>query len=186
MSFEITIDEHFKLKLPDESQTDEIYRLVMENYDHLHRWLLWCDEKYDRDSVKSYIEQANFSLEVPGGQLSLMIEEDGRPIGGAGIHGIDAENRSAEMGYWIGEKHSGKGIVTRSAIALLRYGFESMKLNRMAIKCVPENERSRAIPERLGFVFENIEREAGWLHDRFVDHAVYSMLASEWKEKFCS
>jgi ribosomal-protein-serine acetyltransferase len=46
--------------------------------------------------------------------------------------------------------------------------------------CATENEKSCAVPERLGFRREGIERQAEWLYDHFVDHAVYSALASEW------
>jgi len=40
--------------------------------------------------------------------------------------------------------------------------------------------RSIAIPQRLGFVYEGIQRQAQLLNGQFHDFAVYSMLASEW------
>ena len=72
--------------------------------------------------------------------------------------------------------------MTRSVTRLLEHAFDELKLNRVVIKCVPENLKSRAIPEKLGFEREGTEREGGWLHTRFVDHVVYSLLADEWRQ----
>jgi ribosomal-protein-serine acetyltransferase len=67
--------------------------------------------------------------------------------------------------------------------ALLRHGFRTLKLNRIEIRAGVRNRRSRAIPERLGFRHEGTLRQAEWLADRFVDHAVYGLLVGEWRRR---
>src|SRR3712207_9579419 len=59
--------------------------------------------------------------------------------------------------------------------------FLELGLNRVGIACAVENEKSCAIPERLGFRNEGVQRQAEWLYDRFVDHVGYAVLASEWR-----
>jgi ribosomal-protein-serine acetyltransferase len=44
------------------------------------------------------------------------------------------------------------------------------------------NLKIRAIPERLGFELEGVQRQAEWLYDHFVGHALYGMLADDWKD----
>jgi ribosomal-protein-serine acetyltransferase len=53
-------------------------------------------------------------------------------------------------------------------------------LNRVEIRASVENERSRALIERLGFHYEGAARQAFRLADGYHDDAVYSMLAAEW------
>ena len=54
-------------------------------------------------------------------------------------------------------------------------------LNRVEIRAAPENRRSRAIPERLGFTEEGTLRQAERVGERYLDSAVYAMLAEDWK-----
>jgi ribosomal-protein-serine acetyltransferase len=51
----------------------------------------------------------------------------------------------------------------------------------MEIHCAPENRRSRAIPERLGFKQEGILREEMFIDGRYLDSVVYAMLEDEWR-----
>lgn len=97
-----------------------------------------------------------------------------------GLHAISDMEKSAEIGYWIAEKASGQGLVTKSCRRIIDHAFGEMGLNRISIKCATENIKSRAIPERLGFIREGIEREAALLHGKFYDLVVYSLLAREW------
>ena len=64
--------------------------------------------------------------------------------------------------------------------AFVDYAFRELKLNRVEVRCAEENSKSRAIPERLGFVKEGIIREAEWIYDHYVDDVVYGILSREW------
>ena len=55
------------------------------------------------------------------------------------------------------------------------------ELNRVEIRAAPENRRSRAIPERLGFQREGVLRETERVGDRYLDEVVYGMIASDWQ-----
>jgi ribosomal-protein-serine acetyltransferase len=79
------------------------------------------------------------------------------------------------------DEFEGKGLVTKTCRALIDYAFNELGLNRMIISCATENQKSRAVPERLGFTQEGILRQSEWLRDHFVDMVVYGLLASEWR-----
>jgi ribosomal-protein-serine acetyltransferase len=181
--FSLKVDDELEIALPSESNIEKAYAVVMENYDHLHDWMPWVNEDFSLESVREYYKTTLLKFAADGDEIGLNIVFRGEIVGGTGFHSIDRRDKSAEIGYWLAKSATGKGLVLRAVEKLLEYGFEELVLNRIVIKCVPENVKSRAIPERLGFFTEGIEREAGWLHTRFVDHVVYSMLAREWRER---
>jgi ribosomal-protein-serine acetyltransferase len=100
-----------------------------------------------------------------------------------GLHFIDWPNRRTSLGYWLGASYQGRGLITKSCGVLLDHLFTELGLNRVEIACAVGNTKSRAIPERLGFVQEGVLRQQEWLYDHFVDHAVYAMLAASWLER---
>lgn len=181
--FSLKVDDELELALPTESSIEKAYAVVMANYEYLHEWLPWVNEDLTLEGVREYYRVALKKFAANEDEIGLSIVFKGDVFGGIGFHEINRRDKSGEIGYWLAESVTGKGLITKSVAKLLNYGFEEMKLNRIVIKCAPANLKSRAIPERLGFIQEGIEREAGWLHTRFVDHVVYSMLAKDWIRK---
>lgn len=178
--FSIKVADDLELAFYTEQNAPEVYRVVKENYDFLYRWSPWLDENY---SLERAGEFAKFSLAQFGKRemIALRIVYKGETVGGTGLSNFNWEYQTAEIGYWLAEKHNGKGFVTKSCRRLLEYAFGELALNRVVIKCVPENAKSRRIPEKIGFVQEGIERQGGLHHGEFVDFVVYSMLAQEWQ-----
>jgi ribosomal-protein-serine acetyltransferase len=181
--FSLKVDDELELSLPSSSRIEEAYRVVLENYEHLHEWMPWANEGLTLESVGEYYKRTLRKFANEEDEIGLNVVFRGKVVGGIGLHEINRGDRSAEIGYWLAKSAEGRGLMTKSAARLIEFGFDELKLNRLVIKCVPENTKSRAIPERLGFTVEGVEREAGWLHTRFVDHVVYSLLARERREK---
>lgn len=72
--------------------------------------------------------------------------------------------------------------MTRVAKALTDYALLELNMNRVEIRVASGNEKSAAIPKRLGFKEEGTIRCAEWLYDHYVDHTIYGILADEWKK----
>jgi len=71
-----------------------------------------------------------------------------------------------------------KGTMTQAVQALVEHAFSVWELNRVEIRVAPDNQRSAAIPLRLGFEYEGTLRQAQRIGDRYVDLAVYALLAA--------
>jgi RimJ/RimL family protein N-acetyltransferase len=102
-------------------------------------------------------------------------------IGNCGVFGIEWENRSAELGIMIGEKSEwNKGYGAEAMMLLLRHGFETLNLNRIALRVYAENVRAVRSYEKAGFVLEGRMREAVYKHGKYDDVLIMSVLRSEW------
>ncbi|HET8527265.1 MAG TPA: GNAT family N-acetyltransferase, partial [Actinomycetota bacterium] len=151
---------------------EPVWSLVQAERERLEPWMPWIDGTTTIDDQRRWLESVvrdEHSLE--GGGLFV----DGRYVGGAGLS-WDPFKVGGEIGYWISGEFEGRGLVTRAVRALLDIGFGEIGLHRIEIKAGTDNTRSRAIPERLGFGQEGIERGGGRGAHGFYDHVVYSML----------
>jgi ribosomal-protein-serine acetyltransferase len=178
-SFYRRIDDELEIRLFGGEHAEELYCLINANRDHLRKWLPWVDRTQSIKDVHEYI--INVSLQnCQDKGFSCAILYSGKLAGAIAHHQIDQSNRSVKLGYWLDQQLTGKGLVTRCCAEIIKHTFENMSINRISINAAVENMQSRAIPERLGFVFEGIKRDAEWLGSHFVNHAVYSLLRAEW------
>lgn len=178
-SRELKVSDRVVLQVPGEDHAQEVAALVRRNLEHLQPWMPWAVDEYSVEHATEWIRAVR---EVDGfpSAIGFLIREDDTIVGTIGVHDIDHASRHAKLGYWIGQDHEGKGIVTDSCRVLLGHLFEDLAFNRVQINCNVDNKRSRAIPEKLGFTFEGTLREAELLNGKFRDQAVYSLLKREW------
>ena len=114
-------------------------------------------------------------------QLALLNKQDGRLIGNCGIRVNDAELREANIGYELDPAVWGRGYATEAASAILRFGFEELKLHRIWAECVADNTGSARVLEKLGMRREAHFREHQYYRDRWWDTLIYAILDHEWR-----
>jgi len=129
-----------------------------------------------------FIDRVSLQAEQQTG-LVMLIHYQQSMVGVIGFNSIDHLHRVCEIGYWIDVDHQGLGIATRSTERLIDFAFKDLKLNKVSIPVATQNTKSRSIPEKLGFQIEGVSREAEWLYDHYVDHAMYAILLSEWNHR---
>lgn len=175
----IKVDDTISLELLDEKHAVATFALIDGNRKHLREWLPWVDQIKTIDNFQNYISKTKKQTEE-GSDFGFIILFNNTVAGRIGIHYIDQQSKIGALGYWIGEDYSGKGIITKSCRAIINYGFNTLCLNRIEIKCGTENTKSRAIPEKLHFKLEGILRQAELINEHFIDLYVFSMLKEDW------
>ncbi len=173
------MNESISIKPIRIEDAENIFQLIISCREYLAEWLPWADYTRTVRDTKDYIV-ANEGKDVFTGREIFTVNYNGEIVGLIDLHSGDQLNRKAEIGYWLHEKYQGKGIMTTACKICLDYAFNQLDLNRIVIKCVKENLKSRNIPERFSFSYEGIERAGFFLKDDFRDLAVYSMLREEW------
>jgi ribosomal-protein-serine acetyltransferase len=177
--FSLRIDDALELRLLEECDAEAIFAVIDENRGHLREWLPWLNDAKSVEDTRNFIRSVLDQWARNDG-FSAGIWYHGQPVGAIGYHSIDWLNCSTSIGYWLSASHQGRGLMTKACRAMVEHAFSQLGLNRVEIRCATGNQKSRAIPERLGFTHEGISRQAEWLYDHFVDLAVYSMLADDW------
>jgi len=86
--------------------------------------------------------------------VGIFERASGRLLGGSGLMRNNWRIRSFEIGYWLRDAAVGHGYATETVQVLTRFAFDGLDANRVHLRVDPRNRRSRAIPERLGFVYE--------------------------------
>lgn len=155
-----------------------LYAAVEVNRDHLRRYLPWADRTSGIGDTLNFLLQAGVARKA-GQWLAYGLWQDGKLVGSVGTHDIDHTDRHLSIGYWISKSAEGRGIVTRACRRLIQFAFEELNMERVEIRVAVGNDRSSAIPERLGLRLEGVLRRQQLLTSGFVDIRVYSMLRDE-------
>jgi RimJ/RimL family protein N-acetyltransferase len=107
---------------------------------------------------------------------------DDKIIGTVDLSGINWTARDASLGIGIGEKDFwGKGYGTDAMNLILRFGFESLNLNRIWLTVFEYNERAYRCYERLGFTTEGRQRQVLNRFGKRWDMIFMGILRSEWE-----
>ena len=187
--FSYKIDDETDLSLIEPRHAEELNALIERNFNHIKEWSAWLKDDRSIENTHIFIKRNLLQFANNEG-FSIAIRYRGEMAGRANTHLVfidfsyfDWINRKTEIGYWLGESFQGKGLVTKSCRVLIEYAFDELKLNRVEMRCGVENQKSRKIPEKLGFKEEGIIRQTAWIHNRFVDYVIYGLLTDEWKNK---
>lgn len=114
--------------------------------------------------------------------FGIVIREGDRLIGVTGLHNIHAVNRSASFGINIGDRtFQNKGYGTEATLLCLRYGFEELNLNRIALSVFSNNPRAIRCYQKAGFVQEGCLRQAVFRNGRYENEYRFAVLREEWE-----
>jgi ribosomal-protein-serine acetyltransferase len=172
------IDRDIQLSLSIPQYAEKLFQLTDKNRTFLKQWLPWLDNIQNPSDTKEFIESQLLKFQQ-GTSLHITILYQDNIAGVVGFNQIDQVNSIGYIGYWLGYEFNGRGIMTKSVKELIEIGHTYYSLNRFDIRCAVENNRSRAIPERLGFKNEGIIRRAEKVYKQYLDHVVYGLLKND-------
>lgn len=176
--FYITVDDEIELHLVQEHHHSIIFELLDANRDFITEFNDGMEKTVDDVRRRCLLGMERFA----SGSRFFLIYYKGQPVGSINLHNRQGGTISGmEIGYWLVEDFTGKGIMTRSTKTLTDYTFTNTDANRVFLGIATDNPRSYAIPERLGFTIEGTIRQNQTLRGRWVDHRIYAMLKSDWE-----
>ena len=174
------LTERLALLPIDPSDGQDFWFAVQSSRDSLKRWLPWVQFHGDITSSMRFCEAC--AADWDQGRAFRFVVRDRERLTLLGVVGLESlihMHRSCELGYWLTDAATGKGMMTEASRAALDYAFARIGAHRVKIAAATDNHRSLAVIGRLGFRFEGIAREAEWCDGRWLDHAVFALLASD-------
>ncbi|MGE7773209.1 GNAT family N-acetyltransferase [Chitinophaga sp. NPDC101104] len=178
---EIPVNTEIRLRQLQTDDAPALFRLIHDSRKTLRRFLPWVDYNTSEEHSLRFIE---LMLQKADEQeaVAFGIWYNDALCGVIDLHGWDHILQKAEIGYWLGNVHQGKGIVTEACRGLVAYAFSTLRLNKLEVRFVLQNEKSAQIPIKLGFTREGILRESAKLHGQYVDMVVMGMLRHDWQK----
>jgi ribosomal-protein-alanine N-acetyltransferase len=109
---------------------------------------------YQEEDARRWVQltEENYAQRT-GYAFAVELKATSSFIGGIGLT-VDRRFDRAEAGYWLGQPYWGRGLATEALAALLRFGFESLALNKIYATHIAGNPASGQVMLKNGMVKE--------------------------------
>lgn len=148
------------------------------------------------DAIRFVEEEISHVLNQPDTwfQLGIFRSEEETLIGDMGIHFLTEESNNAsghtndelsevvEIGITIAPGFQGNGFATEAIRSMLDFLFGTLHKTKVVASVDPDNQKSMALLEGLGFRLEGIYKNAVLFRGAWVDDAVFEMTDKKWAE----
>lgn len=106
---------------------------------------------------------------------TFAIDVGGEAVGSVSLKlGSDIERYAAEIGYWLGEAHWGKGVMSAAVAAATAYAFRDLGLLRVFAVPLTRNAASARVLERAGYVREGTMRRSAVKDGAVLDQHLFA------------
>lgn len=134
----------------------------------------------DEEEVRQLIASIGNDIKAGNGIMWVIVPKgQEKLIGTIGFWRMKKEHFRSEVGYLLHPDYWRQGVMNEVLREVLRFGFEVMHLHSVEAVTNPENVASRSLLEKVGFVQEGLFREDYYFNGKFLDSAMYGLLARE-------
>lgn len=171
--------ERLHLRVPRFGDGPIIHLAAMESLDDLRRWMPWAQgdqpvanyEAFARRAVASFARREQIDM-------LMFLRDTGELVGSCGMHQIKWSVPSGEIGYWLSNRHTGRGLMTEAVVGWTEYAF-AIGMHRIEIRCNHRNLRSARVAERAEYQLDGVLRnEARDTAGDLCHTRVYSRIAA--------
>lgn len=160
---------------------------VNESYDHLRTWMPWAKPHQTVEESEQLVRQFRGRyLLAQDFVIGVFTPDHQRLLGGTGFHLREGPLSSgcAEIGMFIRQSESGKGLGTRVLEAMLQWGFGEWPWLRLSWHCDTRNLTSSRVATKAGLQLEGVLRGLPWrVGEGRRDMACYALTKSDWMNR---
>jgi ribosomal-protein-serine acetyltransferase len=147
--------ERLIIRPNDPTTAELVNEAIRESYAELHSWMPWAEHLPDLAETRDHLTESpeQYLAGVDAG-LALWLKDNGRFVGGSGLHPRHEDPGWREIGYWVRSSLTGQGLATEAVRAIAETGFRVLGLEGVQIKASERNIASLRVAEKAGFVRE--------------------------------
>ncbi len=172
--------ERLILRAPHQTRDGKIVnQAIRDSFNELKAWLPFAQELPTVEETEINLRNAHINfLKRESFRFLIFDKASNNFIGITSLQRIDWTIPKCEIGYWVNTKFGGNGYMTEAVKKLATFGLHNIKFRRIEIRCESTNLKSRAITEKLGFVFEGTLRNDDLSADgsKLTDTCFYSII----------
>jgi ribosomal-protein-alanine N-acetyltransferase len=173
--------DRLTLTLPTADDAEAWLAFAVRNQEHLAPWSPPEPEgALTLHACEARITSAHLQFQA-GSAVRFLLRERSEPAGGV-ITGFASLSqivlgpfRACYLGYQLDVAKVGRGFMTESLRAVIRYAFDELLLHRIMANYMPSNERSGRVLRSLGFQVEGYARNYLFIAGGFQDHVLTSL-----------
>ncbi len=170
------------LRLPVHSDWGQWAGLRDDSTTFLTPWEpVWSRDHLSRRSFTNRVYWAR-RAEAQGTALPLLMErrDDHKLVGALTLDNIRrGPAQAGTLGYWIGAPFARQGYMREAILAMIHHGFHELDLSRIEAACLPENQPSRGLLEKVGFKYEGVAQSYLQINGRWRNHVLYACLRAD-------
>lgn len=168
----MTIIKSKQFTLRPYKATDKTSLIRNINNEKVSRWTSHIPFPYGEKEANEWLEECRKrQAEKPPKKVDFTIDIDGEASGGIGL---TIDGHKAEIGYWLGEEHWGKGIMTEAVKLVSQFGFDKLGLVRIFGTTYHPNEASKKVLQKAGFKLEGVMKKGAKKNNQFFDLHLYA------------
>lgn len=174
--------ENLILRAPQASDYAAWSLLRIESRAFLTPWEpVWNEDDLTRNSFRLRVKRAAREIAADEAYSLFVLDARSETLLGGLTLGLVRRGvaQACTLGYWMGARHAGKGHMSEAVRGALRFAFQDLALHRVEAACLPSNEPSRRLLERVGFRHEGLARSYLRINGAWADHLLYAVLASD-------
>ncbi|MDZ5698820.1 MULTISPECIES: GNAT family N-acetyltransferase [Phyllobacteriaceae] len=146
----------------------------------------WAPDELSRRAFRQRLKRYREEFDRGTGISFFLFEKSGgRLAGGLSVsnirHGVA---QSGHLGYWMGERFAGHGLMLDALERVIPFTFETLRLHRLEAACIPDNKRSIRLLEKAGFQREGLLRSYLRINGSWQDHYLYALVAGDDRAKY--
>ena len=111
--------------------------------------------------------------------LAMTLLTDHRVIGAIGFK-LEVQHARGTLGYWVGRDYWAQVFCTEAGRAVLKFGFDTLGLNKVDAECLSRNPASARVLEKLGMSREGEKRQHYQKWGKFEDVEQYGLLQADY------